>query len=229
MPAPDWVPFVSWGCYLRVSGASRYNYDRKTKPMKVIPPPAPPYMEFAVRWTRDDCDKLEAAGVLHYRYELIEGVIIRKMGQYLPHAATVGDALAWLYGHFDKRLILTQTSIAVAPGETALTRPEPDVIVLNKPKRDIPADEPRPEDIALLIEVSDTTLEYYLQTKAAVYGRAGVPQYLVIDIVGRVVYVHTNTPSGVYQCVTRNPGDALTLLAAPHLAFSVDDLLLPTA
>lgn len=129
------------------------------------PPPAMEYMKFAVRWTRDDCKKLEEAGVLDYRYELIEGVIIRKIGQYIPHAATVGDALAWLYGHFDQRYILAQTNITVAPDETALTNPVPDVILLNKSKRDIPAPEPRPEDIALLIEVSDSTLDYDCKRK----------------------------------------------------------------
>jgi Uma2 family endonuclease len=185
------------------------------------------YMKFAVRWTRDDCKKLEEAGVLNYRYELIEGVIIRKMGQHLPHALTLSKADAWLKGKFGYDRVLSQPSVTVAPGETALTRPEPDVVLLNKPGGNIPADEPRPEDIALIIEVSDSTLDYDLQTKAAVYGRAGVPQYFVIDVNGREVYVHTNTPSGVYQRVTRKPGDVLTLLHAPHLALTVDYLLLP--
>jgi len=54
-----------------------------------------------------------------------------------------------------------------------------------------------------------------------------VPQYLVIDINGRVVYDHRLTASGTYQRDTRKPGDALTLLNAPHLALTVDDLLLP--
>lgn len=49
----------------------------------------------------------------------------------------------------------------------------------------------------------------------------------MIDVNNRVIYVHTNTPSGIYQRDTREPGDALTLLNAPHLALTVDDLLLP--
>lgn len=109
------------------------------------------YMKFAVRWTRDDCKKFEEAGLLNYRYELIEGVIIRKMGQRTPHAATVSKADGWLKGRFGYEQVLSRTSISVAPNETAVNLPEPDVILLNKSVTTIPADEPRPEDIALII------------------------------------------------------------------------------
>ncbi|MBC7807736.1 MAG: Uma2 family endonuclease [Akkermansiaceae bacterium] len=189
--------------------------------------PAPPEMEFAVRWTRADCDRLEAAGFLNYRYELMNGVIIRKMGQHLPHALTVSRAFAWMQGHFGVYCAVSQTSITVAPDETALVRPEPDVTLLNKPGTQITTKEPYPEDILLLIEVSDTTLDYDLVTKSGVYARAGVSQYLVIDINGRVVYDHRLTASGEYQRDTRVPGDSVTLVAAPNLTLTVDDLLLP--
>ncbi len=189
--------------------------------------PAPPEMEFAVRWTRDDCEALEAAGFLNYRYELMNGVIIRKMGQFLPYVGTVGQAGDWLKGHFGNRNVVAEASITVAPGETVIVRPEPDVTLLNKSHLTIPAKEPRPEDILMVIEVSDTTLDYDLRTKSGVYARAGIAQYLVIDIVGRVVYDHRLTASGTYGRDIRKPGDALTLIAAPHLPLTVDDLLLP--
>ena len=194
--------------------------------MTTVPPLAPPYMAFAVRWTRDDCKKLEAAGVLNYRYELIEGVIIRT-SRYLPHAMTVNRAANWLNGRFGDDHVATQASITVAPNETAVTRPEPDVCLFNKPSSSITTNQPRPEDIAPLIEVPYSTLDCDLQTKAGVYARAKVPQYLVIDVNGRVVYDHTLIAPGVYDRQTRTPGDAIVLLAAPQLALTVDDLLLP--
>ena len=98
---------------------------------------------------------------------------------------------------------------------------------MNKSGTQILARELRPEDISLIIEVSDTTLDYDLRTKAGVYCRAGVPQYLVIDVNARLVYVHTLTGRGVYTRETRVPGEAIELLAAPHFALTVDNLLLP--
>lgn len=54
--------------------------------MSTLPAPTQNYVPrdyepFAVVWTRDDCERLEALGFLDYRYELINGVIIRKMPQ----------------------------------------------------------------------------------------------------------------------------------------------------
>ena len=130
-------------------------------------------------------------------------------------------------GHFGYEKVLSQPSISVAPDETVITHPEPDVLLLNKSGRDIPANEPRPEDISLIVEVSDTTLAYDLGTKAGVYSRAGIAQYLVLDVNGRVVYDHILLANGDYSRVAKVPGDAVTLLHAPDLALVVDDLLLP--
>ncbi|MBC8138877.1 MAG: Uma2 family endonuclease [Fibrella sp.] len=123
----------------------------------------------------------------------------------------MGQAEDWLKGRFGKQNVVTQASITL----------------LNKPGIQITTKEPHPEDILLLIEVSDTTLDYDLVMKSGVYARAGVPQYLVIDINGRVVYDHRLTESGNYQRDMREPGGSVTLVAAPHLPLTVDDLLLP--
>ena len=48
----------------------------------------------AVQWTRDDCDAFEKAGVLNYRYELIEGVIY-KMSQNYRHGDIIMQVIVW--------------------------------------------------------------------------------------------------------------------------------------
>ena len=79
----------------------------------------------------------------------------------------------------------------------------------------------------MLVEVSDTTLDYDLTTKAGVYSRAGIEQYLVIDINARVVYDHRLMLDGTYRRETRQLGDTIVLAASPGLPLTVDDLLLP--
>ncbi|MBC8141159.1 MAG: Uma2 family endonuclease [Armatimonadetes bacterium] len=192
-----------------------------------LPPPSPETSKLAARWTRADCKTMEELGFLDYRYELMEGMIIPKMGQYLPHALTLGRAEDWLKGAFGNTNVVTQASITVAPDETVIVRLEPDVTLLNKPGTQITTKEPSPEDILLLVEVSDTTLDYDLTTKAGVYSRAGIEQYLVLDINARVVYDHRLTDAGTYHRETRRPGDAIVRAASPGLPLSVDDLFLP--
>jgi Uma2 family endonuclease len=187
--------------------------------------PAREYMPFAVVWTRDDCEKLEAAGFLNYRYELIEGVILKKVGQFLRHATVITKAMAWLLGRFDSGEILTQISIYVAEADNTVNKPEPDVLLLNKRAEDIATDQLRPEDIRLLIEVSDTTLAYDLGTKAGLYARAGIPEYWVISIAERTLYVHSAPREGTYQRTAVAENATVAPLFAPHATLTIADLL----
>ena len=116
-----------------------------------LPPPSPEVSKLAVRFTRADCEKMEELGFLDYRYELMEGMIIPIMGQKTPHLATVSQASDWLKGHFGNRNVVGQGSITVAPDETVLVRPEPDVILLNRSVLDVTTDEPASEDILMLV------------------------------------------------------------------------------
>ena len=73
----------------------------------------------AVRWTRDDCEALERAGVLGYRYELVQGVINR-MEQNLGHSQMVRLIIAWLVVAFGTDFFFTQTTIDVRPEDNPM-------------------------------------------------------------------------------------------------------------
>jgi Uma2 family endonuclease len=151
----------------------------------------------AVRWTRKDCDALERAGVLDYRYELVEGVI-NKMGQNLGHANAIRLLIGWLVATFGIDFFFVQTTIDVHPADNPTSAPEPDGIVLNRPAGGL-AGVPTPADIRLLIEASDSTLNYDLTVKAALYARAQIPEYWVVSLPERRLYVHRRPEGGVYR------------------------------
>jgi Uma2 family endonuclease len=44
------------------------------------------------------------------------------------------------------------------------------------------------ETVVLVVEVSDTTLQHDLVRKSALYAAAGIPEYWVLDTVGRVLH-----------------------------------------
>lgn len=190
--------------------------------------PAKDYEPMRVVWTRTDCETLERAGVLNYRYELIEGVILRKMPQNIRHARLVRRALLWLVGAFGEDYVLDQATVHVHWADDSSNAPEPDVILLNKPDTEIPTTQPRPEDVRLLIEIADSTRNYDLGTKAALYARAGVPEYWVVSVEERVIYIHTAPqPDGNYTRREAKETETLSPVGYPDAVIAAMDLLPP--
>ena len=52
-----------------------------------------------------------------------------------------------------------------------------------------------------MVEVADSTLAFDLNTKAALYARAGIPEYWVLDVKGQRLMVHRDPSGGRYQSV----------------------------
>ena len=75
------------------------------------------------------------------------------------------------------------------------SEPEPDVMIVRGETRDYRDRHPGPEDVALIVEVADSTLERDRGVKRLVYARAGVPVYWIINVLERVLEVYYD-PSG---------------------------------
>jgi Uma2 family endonuclease len=192
---------------------------------QVIPNTPSGRWPFAVIWTRDDCAKLEAAGVLDYRYELVEGDIIRKMGQNVLHGQVVILLIEYLLAVFQRDFLLSQTTIDVRPEDNPTNAPEPDATVLSVPVSTL-AHPPTAAQIALVAEVSDSTLTFDLTVKANLYARAGISEYWVIDIPNRLLHLHTNPQNGHYQTVTPYPATTTVApLSSPTASILVSRLL----
>ena len=74
----------------------------------------------------------------------------------------------------------------------------------------------------MVIEISDSTLGFDLTTKAALYARAEIVEYWVIDIGARRLIVHRDPIQGLYSSVTvYNDYENVTALAAPQSEFRV--------
>jgi Uma2 family endonuclease len=153
--------------------------------------------------------------------ELVEGELISKMGKNRPHAGTLTYVFAWFIEAFGKPFVNAESPIDVAPEDNLTSEPEPDVIVLAKPTFEIRAN-PRPAELRLVIEISDTTLGFDLTTKAGLYARAGIVEYWVFDVTARKLIVHRDPRSGLYQSVTAyNENESAAPLALPAREFPV--------
>jgi Uma2 family endonuclease len=77
----------------------------------------------------------------------------------------------------------------------------------------------KPADIVMLAEVSHSSLEYDLGTKAATYAGLGVPEFWVIDAMRLIIHVHREPVDGQYRSIVQvPPGQVATPLFAPELA-----------
>ena len=158
--------------------------------------------------------------------ELLEGWIAPKMIHNPPHDLAVGLVEEAIRIRLTEALkIRTQSAIT-----TEDSRPEPDVAVVKGPLRRYAQQQPKPEDVALLVEVADASLDRD-RSKCQIYARAGITVYWIVYLTDLQVEDYTNpsaSDSPYYsQQAVYKPGDSVPLSIAGQRSFSiaVDDLL----
>ncbi len=164
-----------------------------------------------------------AAGVFapDARLELLEGEIIDMTPQKSRQATAVRlieDALRSAFGAgFDVR-----TQLPLSVGE--FSEPEPDVAVVKGSPRDYR--DAHPASAVLVVEVSETTLEYDRQRKLPVYARAGIPQYWILDVEGESLEVYREPAGDSYgRRQVLRAGEVVDLPGGIAGAIPVSDLL----
>ena len=142
---------------------------------------------------------LEQLGLLEGRhYELIDGEFIDKMGKLRPHVGGVHLTAEALEAIFGKDRVNREAPIDVALSDNSTNEPEPDVIAFRCPWRGFTAN-PQPSDVALLVEVADSTIRHDTTTKAGLYARAGIVEYWVLDLNRRRLMVFRDSDGQAYQ------------------------------
>jgi len=123
------------------------------------------------------------------RVELIEGVIVEMPPVGFRHSLAVGRLLKRLmYAVGDQATLWCQASIRLS----TYSEPQPDIALL-APLEDLYAERhPTAEETLLAVEVSDTSLRYDLNTKAALYAEHGIQELWVVDVVALRMLVATS-------------------------------------
>ena len=159
------------------------------------------------------------------RVQLIEGEIIVMPPMGPGHAGKITRSNRHL-GRLaaDQFLVCIQVPLHLDDG----SEPEPDVMLV-RPRADCyETIHPTPADTFLVIEVSDSTLEYDRRHKAHIYGRAGVAQTLVLNLPEDCIENFTEPgPQGYGRHTIHRRGDKIRLVALPDLELAVEDLLPP--
>jgi len=136
------------------------------------------------------------------RVELLDGDIVEITPIGSHHAACMGRLTQLFAIRLGKQAIVwVQNPVRLDDR----SEPQPDLVLL-KPRPDFYAESlPRPEDVLLLIEVADTTLQIDREFKLPLYAKAGIREVWIVDLEGGSLEAHRQpTPHG-YQ-VSRRAG-----------------------
>jgi Uma2 family endonuclease len=158
--------------------------------------------------------------------ELIDGQLVRKMTKHEPHLVCCNLLNHWLWSVLPKGwFVCAENPLVLAD---LRSEPEPDLMVQRGIPRDYLARKARPEDVALVIEVSDTSYSFDRKVKARLYAASGVPVLWLVDLNRRVLEVHTGPgPEGYGQIAELAEADEviLTLGGREVARVAVRDLL----
>lgn len=180
------------------------------------------------RWSRADYYRLGELGFFDgRRVELLRGEIVEMSPIGWPHVVACRRVAEFLEDAF--------------AGIGWVSRGEPINLTDSDPQPDVMAVPGKFEDYAdhpttalLVVEVADTTLDRDTSTKAEIYATAGVPEYWVVDLDGRQVWVFRDPqllpaalgPGATYRSVTKVPAaGAVSPLAVPAVGVAVAELL----
>jgi Uma2 family endonuclease len=119
--------------------------------------------------------------------ELLEGWIIHKMPKNPPHRAATKLTRSAL------EEIVPQGWYVDAQEPITLddSEPEPDVVVIRGNTRDYLDRHPGSQDIALVVEIADSTLERDRTSKKRICARAGIPIYWIVNLREQKLEVYT--------------------------------------
>jgi Uma2 family endonuclease len=146
----------------------------------------------------DEYDRMVAAGVFSDdpRIELIEGLLVKKMPKKPPHVVATAKLERLLARVLPPRWHIRKEDPLRIPD---FNEPEPDLAIVAGVLEDYGARHPGPDEVALIVEVSESTLAIDRGDKLSAYATGGVPMYWIVNLVDRRIEVYTQPGPGGYQ------------------------------
>lgn len=140
------------------------------------------------RFNVEDYHKAYAAGALGQgRVELLNGEVYIMSPMGYRHRYFVTALTENLVRTFAERaVVMPQCSLVIAPN----SEPEPDLMLLRPPLSAYKDRDPYPEDVFLIIEVSDSTLAQDRSLKVPLYAKAGIPEIWIVNLLEEKLEVY---------------------------------------
>ncbi len=157
------------------------------------------------------------------RVELIDGEIIEMGPIGSSHAGHV-NRLNYLFNRqiTDSEIVSVQNPVILKN----YSEPQPDLMILRHEPHFYSEKHPTPEDVLLLIEVSDSTLTYDRTIKKPLYARYGIIEYWIVNLKNDCIEVYLNPQAQDYTLIhIMRHGRVITPSKLPHISVAVSDVL----
>jgi Uma2 family endonuclease len=179
-------------------------------------------------WTVNEYRQMSEVGILNAdtRTELIAGQILVMAAKGTPHVL----GLRLLAVALDK--LLTNQPFFISTQDPVqlnnFSEPEPDLAIVRGTLLDYADRHPEPNDLALVVEVADSTLKYDCEVKDKLYAQSGIEDYWVLDVKNRNLHVFRNpTPTGYTSHLILTPPNSISPLGFLNQSISLLDILPP--
>jgi Uma2 family endonuclease len=181
-------------------------------------PAAPPFADMY----RMDIDEFERVADLlkAERVELIDGFIVERGAMGPPHVLSSEK----LRRKLDRLLPDGWFVREDKPVQVHRTyEPLPDFAVVVGDPDTYENRHPAPSDVAIVIEISDSTLTRDRGEKQVNYARGGISVYWIINLIDRQVEVYTGPSSDSYSsCIIFKPGQSVPVVIDGALVGQID-------
>ena len=177
------------------------------------------------RFTANEYQRMGQVGILGEddRLELLEGEIVEMAPIGSRHQGTINRLTELLSARVsDLALVSVQGPVRLAED----SEPQPDLMLLRRRTDFYATAHPGPDDVLLLVEVSDTSLEYDREVKVPLYARHAIVEVWLVGLEAGLVEVYRGPTAQGYQIVSQlQRGQSLSSEALPGLELAVDEIL----
>lgn len=160
-------------------------------------------------------------GIMRWKNRAAAGDPIMTIGK--RHVITINQLVQFLtivlqHSHC---FVQSQSPISLSP----IDEPEPDLCIVSGSPSDDRKRHATPDEILLIMEVADSSLEYDRGEKLEAYATAGVPEYWIVNLIDRrvEVYRHPDPTSGKYLDRTDHGlSDTVTVSSPDGEVFTIE-------
>ena len=180
-------------------------------------------MKTLYQWSVAEYHHMIETGLLEGKaVELLEGEIIEVSPEGPLHTSTNHSVAEYLRELLRGKAVIREAH----PITLDNSEPEPDIAIVVSPYTTYLTYHPYPQDIYWLIEVSERTLTKDLEEKSVTYARNGIPEYWVIDLPHKKLWVFRQPQNNQYQSRFELTTGTINPVAFPKISLVIERLLI---
>jgi Uma2 family endonuclease len=155
------------------------------------------------------------------RIELISGQIFTMAAKGVRHTIHTRRLFKQLLAVIGDRADVQSQDPITLPNNS---EPEPDIVIAKLREDNYEAGHPLPADIILIIEVSDSTLKFDREVKAALYAAAGINEYWIVNLIDNRLEVYRQPEDGIYTNIQiLMPPRSINLPGFPEIPLNISN------